>query len=892
MKSGWMCVLVSVVLLCMSFAVYPSLGEPETLIMEHEEEICKDCTEASDEANMYSVVVGNADGDATLEIVTGGTNKDHGDVSVFEWDGVSLTEPSPIPGQPPPTEGGGWTIRAVALSHITSPTYPNVIAAGRQFVSESEDPKGRVVVYTYNGAILITEASAMWSGFCKTPYQPYDDVRPMDVAASDLDRDDQVEVITASRVHFGNQWHIEIVVWYRTGLNLVAEDCMILPTTDPGDPHMAIGDIDDDTNDDIIIAVDFMPSGMQYRDGIIYAYDYALGSLNYKDEEVVSEDPNITLTSVAVGDIHGGASFEIVVVGSKEPYTWIFCKSKIWTFYWNSGAGQITAELDEVWDDSRVADVWVEDIDSDSDVEIVTTGSSIPSPTESRGEIGVWRSTGTDIVQEVLHSFSQSTHMYSTSAGDADGDTETEIVTVGHRVYGGTPGFPDPAVVAIWTWNTYPAPAYDDWPMFHHDMGHRGHSQSGAPLFKNFVADYYYQDPQNRYRHSSFSPIVSDHLVYTTVDGVVYAFDTSLGYVWDTRVQTQGMDPWLYSARSLAAGNGRVFYASFKLIGFHGLIVALDMYNGNILWQGTDFSSEIFTAPPVTYGERLLVPAMWIPGGPNGILHCLDGRNGDEIWRFEPGEDIVSSPAVHGTSVYVRAGPDLYSIPVEDPNGDGIISIPGEINWVFHMGVWGNPATIEFTGSPMVIEDRVFIGSHDGWLYAVPQVDPDPITTPKEILLTDVLWQVLLGDYVATTPAVPLSVPIPGPYLYVGADYYAGPIHSKLYKVRYDTGAIVNSVSYPGYMFTASPAVVDQKVIVWVQDSDIWGGTSAFIRAYNLDLTTMHWEHLVHKHASATDYPGCSPAVADDRVFASPGVDAILPTAPYGDRGFIYAFWD
>ncbi len=71
-------------------------------------------------------------------------------------------------------------------------------------------------------------------------------------------------------------------------------------------------------------------------------------------------------------------------------------------------------------------------------------------------------------------------------------------------------------------------------------------------------------------------------------------------------------------------------------------------------------------------------------------------------WTFTANDDVVSSPAVAGTVVYVGS---------EDGNFYAVNRMTGEKLWSYAMGD-------QISSSPAVGNGMVYIGSHDGKLYA------------------------------------------------------------------------------------------------------------------------------------------------------------------------------
>jgi outer membrane protein assembly factor BamB len=104
--------------------------------------------------------------------------------------------------------------------------------------------------------------------------------------------------------------------------------------------------------------------------------------------------------------------------------------------------------------------------------------------------------------------------------------------------------------------------------------------------------------------------------------------------------------------------------------------IALDRQTGRELWRAewegamrvpffARSNGDWIRATPATDGESLYVAGM------RDVLVCLDVQNGRERWRFDfvdrlgaplPDFGFVSSPLVHGDSVYVQAGASLVRL--------------------------------------------------------------------------------------------------------------------------------------------------------------------------------------------------------------------------------------
>jgi hypothetical protein len=277
-------------------------------------------------------------------------------------------------------------------------------------------------------------------------------------------------------------------------------------------------------------------------------------------------------------------------------------------------------------------------------------------------------------------------------------------------------------------------------------------------------------------------------------------------------------------------------------------------------------------APPTTAGDLVLVGTTGNrPSSPPGKLFAFD-QAGGPVWTLSPGVDVMASAAVSGTRAYVRAGTDLYSIPLSDPNGNGVIENPGEIDWKFSMGAWGgNRLSIRLMGSPTVSGNFVYIGSHDGFVYKVPRIDPTPgdkIMTPTDLLTGGGWTSPSLGDWVASTPTVYQGA------VYVGADRTYDPVrpfNAHLYKLNDPNGFAVWTKDFQHSTSTSSPAVAGGKVYTWASS-----GSSASIYAYDLNGNPL-WSKLVHQTGFSNGGVGMSVAISGGYLFTSNGQQGTDP---------------
>ena len=94
--------------------------------------------------------------------------------------------------------------------------------------------------------------------------------------------------------------------------------------------------------------------------------------------------------------------------------------------------------------------------------------------------------------------------------------------------------------------------------------------------------------------------------------------------------------------------------------------------------------------------------------GGEGFLYALDAAMGDGRWRFETVRSAHSSVVVNGV-VYVGVGD------FETPGHIyAVDAVTGEERWRFETGgeVWSSPA---------VVDGVLYVGSADGYVYAITE---------------------------------------------------------------------------------------------------------------------------------------------------------------------------
>jgi outer membrane protein assembly factor BamB len=208
------------------------------------------------------------------------------------------------------------------------------------------------------------------------------------------------------------------------------------------------------------------------------------------------------------------------------------------------------------------------------------------------------------------------------------------------------------------------------------------------------------------------SPVVSEGRVYVgSTDGGLYALDAETGTLeWQADVGSP-------VSSSAAVAGGLVLFTSRD-----GVLHARDADTGAPRWRvasGPEAPWEwgyegwdVYVASPVIHEDRVLM------GGIDGVVYALDLTTGAELWRFTTGGRIRSTPAVADGSVFVGSSDGaVYALDLADGSQrwrhetDGFAMVSAD------MGVDRK----SIIASPLVAEESVYVGSRDGYMYALDQ---------------------------------------------------------------------------------------------------------------------------------------------------------------------------
>lgn len=236
-------------------------------------------------------------------------------------------------------------------------------------------------------------------------------------------------------------------------------------------------------------------------------------------------------------------------------------------------------------------------------------------------------------------------------------------------------------------------------------------------------------------------------------------------------------------------------------------------------------------------------------------------------WIYTTGESVFSSPAVVDGKVYVGSDDcNLYCLPADDPNGDGLID-DTELIWSFTTGG-------KVFSSPAVGFGSVYVGSEDCNVYRLPLDDPDGNQVIDD---SEVIYRYTTGGYVNSSPATSS---------YESGVFYVGSHDRNVYRLggaggqwSFETGGTMLSSpaltsAYPGHLGRVYVGI-GRVYCLPVYDPNGDGV---------IDSNEVIWSFRPANSAVA-----CSPALADDKVYtASLGGEVYcLPQNDPNDDGVI-----
>lgn len=192
------------------------------------------------------------------------------------------------------------------------------------------------------------------------------------------------------------------------------------------------------------------------------------------------------------------------------------------------------------------------------------------------------------------------------------------------------------------------------------------------------------------------SPI---HTTPFVVGGILYVSSDRAVHAVDIATQQQLWSKTFTMPTSPAVANGVLVVGSRQ-----AYIYGLDSATGDERWKLYNDTHWVTGGPVIHEGK------VYIGGSDDKRYHSLELATGTVNWRVGMGANVFSTPAIVEDISYVSSGEVYFDRP--QTGLVRAIDNKGAISWTFT----GKP----HFSSPVVADEVIFIGSDDGFFYALP----------------------------------------------------------------------------------------------------------------------------------------------------------------------------
>lgn len=247
-------------------------------------------------------------------------------------------------------------------------------------------------------------------------------------------------------------------------------------------------------------------------------------------------------------------------------------------------------------------------------------------------------------------------------------------------------------------------------------------------------------------------------------------------------------------------------------------LIPATKYRVQLIAVGDNGKSEPATTDFTTEDADGLV----IAGCRNNSIYAFNARNGNEVWHYTTGDQVLASPLIKDSVVYTGSFDGiLYAINTRD----------GMLKWASRKMRSG----IGITAPVTISKDRIYVGDYGGWVYAFDTtygsekwsyVLPSPyknVNTAAVIPGDSIMY---IGSYDGRVYAfnnstgmlkwtsVSTGNPLTSGLAVYNNTIYVGAL-PKLYAFDAATGVVKWTGSVTGYeAFDACPTISDNKVLI------------------------------------------------------------------------------
>jgi outer membrane protein assembly factor BamB len=288
--------------------------------------------------------------------------------------------------------------------------------------------------------------------------------------------------------------------------------------------------------------------------------------------------------------------------------------------------------------------------------------------------------------------------------------------------------------------------------------------------------------------------IVDNTLFVGSKEGRLVAINLADGgRQWSEALKMSGQGAGLFGCGTPAAGGGcgstPTGVAIYGTPAVAGGLVYIGGYNGKIYAVDTVTLQIRWIYPregnlqPIVGGTAVAQDMVYIGAADtkeSWKLYALDAATGNEIWQFEAGDKIWSTPVVSGGTVYFGSfDHKLYALD----------AVSGSRLWEFE-------AEGAIAATPLVYNGTVYIGSFDRHIYAI---DTDG----------NLKWQFMGENWFWATPVV-----------YEGV-IYAPCLDGRVYALDAESGLKLDEYDL-GSPISSSPVLVDSTIALASQEGVIY----------------------------------------------------------------------